>query len=410
MVKNALHKSYLATIGDSPNTRSLFLSTHAVFFFGVPHQGGAPGTVSLGQIALNIVGATRATNSKIVDILEPGNQALKTQFESYKMISHLFNQRSFWEVYETPVTLLTMEIKHLVVVPKESAIPPGQKNDQATALMKDHLGLVKFASKDDPDYVTVTNALILELRKSFRPILDRWIEWNRQMKQSNYAPPRIHTNWPFPPNQKFKGRKEELTKLKSLLQNHEEFRVITMDGVAGVGKTSLALAYGYEATFNHSIIFWVPATSKPLVEDAFIWLIGEITRTFAQEAPGRKIDYQLLASELGLQGILGSEGVIRIPENGQKERDMVVSSVKNWFARQPDHSWLIIFDNHDDLKFSLRDFFPKCSWGSYLITSRRPQIRDYGTASINLQVLSLVDGKALLLAGSERDIDVEGTN
>lgn len=198
-----------------------------------------------------------------------------------------------------------------------------------------------------------------------------------------------------------------MAKLKSLLQGHEGFRVVTIDGVAGVGKTSLALAYGYAATFNHSIIFWVPATSKTSVEDAYIWLIGEIIRDLAQDAPGRRIDYHLLASELGLQGVLGSEGDINIPENGQKERDMIVLSVKNWFARQPNPSWLIIFDNHDDLKLPLRDFFPKCNWGSYLITSRRPQIRDYGTTPINLQGLSLIDGKALLLAGLERDFEVE---
>jgi hypothetical protein len=69
----------------------------------------------MGQIALNIVGATRAVNRTIVDILEPGDQTLKTQFESYKMISHMFHQRSFWEVYETPVKLLNMDVKKIVV-------------------------------------------------------------------------------------------------------------------------------------------------------------------------------------------------------------------------------------------------------------------------------------------------------
>lgn len=72
-------------------------------------------------------------------------------------------------------------------MPKESAIPPGQKNDQATPLMKDHLGLVKFASKNDPDYAAVTDALILELRKSFRPITVRWNEWNRELSRSSSA-------------------------------------------------------------------------------------------------------------------------------------------------------------------------------------------------------------------------------
>jgi hypothetical protein len=111
----ALHLSFLSSVGDAPDLRSVFLSTHAVFFFGVPHQGGAAGTVSLGNIVLNIVGVARHTNRRIVDVLEPGNQALEAQFNSYNKISHYFNQRSFWEKYETPVKLYNMEIKQILV-------------------------------------------------------------------------------------------------------------------------------------------------------------------------------------------------------------------------------------------------------------------------------------------------------
>jgi hypothetical protein len=182
---------------------------------------------------------------------------------------------------------------------------------------------------------------------------------------------------------------------------------VAVDGVAGVGKTSLALAYGSKSTFDHSVVFWVPAMSKTSVEDAYIWILLEIIRTLAEDAPGGKANYSLLARELNIQNILDSKGDLTLPEGGQKERDIAVESVRAWFARQHDHSWLIIFDNHDDLSFRLRDFFPKCSWGSYLITSRRPEIRDYGTSSINLQGLSIPDGKALLLTGSQRRSEVE---
>jgi hypothetical protein len=91
------------------------LSTHAVFFFGVPHQGGNASAVSLGKIVLNIVGAARNTTKKVVDILDPGNQTLEANFNAYNKISHNFNQRSFWEKYETPVKLLNMEVKNLLV-------------------------------------------------------------------------------------------------------------------------------------------------------------------------------------------------------------------------------------------------------------------------------------------------------
>jgi hypothetical protein len=66
-------------------------------------------------------------------------------------------------------------------VPKESAVISGQKNDEAIALSKDHVDLVKFASKDDPDFIKVYTALVLELRKSFKPINDRWTQWKRDL-------------------------------------------------------------------------------------------------------------------------------------------------------------------------------------------------------------------------------------
>jgi hypothetical protein len=91
------------------------LSTHAVFFFGVPHQGGNTSAISLGKVVLNIVGAARNTTKKVVEILDPGNQTLEAHFNTYNKISHNFNQRSFWEKYETPVKLLNMEVKNLLV-------------------------------------------------------------------------------------------------------------------------------------------------------------------------------------------------------------------------------------------------------------------------------------------------------
>jgi len=201
LVKCALHLSYLSSAADDPVSRAVFLSTHSVFFFGVPHQGGDATAVSLGQIALNIVGVARNTNSKIVDILEPDNQALEANFASYNKISHNFHQRSYWEKYLTPVKLLNMEIKHIwvsflllvcpytkltcqKVVPKSSAIIPGMKNDQAIPLDKDHVGLVRYSSADDPDFKAVCRGLILEIRKGTRFINDRWANWNMELRAS----------------------------------------------------------------------------------------------------------------------------------------------------------------------------------------------------------------------------------
>jgi hypothetical protein len=115
LVKCALHLSYLSSAADDPISRLVFLSTHSVFFFGVPHQGGQTKAVSLGKIALDIVGVARNVNKKIVEILEPDNQALEANFASYNKISHNFYQRTYWEKYPTAVKLLNMEVKNIWV-------------------------------------------------------------------------------------------------------------------------------------------------------------------------------------------------------------------------------------------------------------------------------------------------------
>jgi hypothetical protein len=70
------------------------------------------------------------------------------------------------------------------VVPKDSATIPGMKNDLVVALNKDHHGLVRFESADDPDFKTIVRSLILELRKSSKPINDRWAERRKELSAS----------------------------------------------------------------------------------------------------------------------------------------------------------------------------------------------------------------------------------
>lgn len=58
------------------------------------------------------------------------------------------------------------------------------KNDQAIVLSKDHHGLLRFQSANDPDFKAVARGLIIELGKSMKPINDRWAEWNKQLSRS----------------------------------------------------------------------------------------------------------------------------------------------------------------------------------------------------------------------------------
>jgi hypothetical protein len=70
------------------------------------------------------------------------------------------------------------------VVPKYSAIIPGMKNDQAMALDKDHLSLVRYSSAEDPGFKAVSRGIILEIRKGTKVVNERWANWDMELRTS----------------------------------------------------------------------------------------------------------------------------------------------------------------------------------------------------------------------------------
>jgi hypothetical protein len=170
-----------------------------------------------------------------------------------------------------------------------------------------------------------------------------------------------------------------------------------------VGKTSLVLHYTYSQQNAYSFIIWINARSKSHAEDGFIWVLQQRIRLAAEDAPQRAPDFQQIARDFQIQGLLNSQGELQIKDDVQDQRDRAVESVKRWLAEQPDHSWLIVFDEHDSLDFRLRDFYATCDWGQYIITSRRPDVADYATCPCELGGLEPPDALELILSESQRD-------
>src|SRR4051812_8385338 len=46
-----------------------------------------------------------------------------------------------------------------------------------------------------------------------------------------------------------------------------------------------------------------------------------------------------------------------------------------WLARQRNGNWILVFDNADDVKLGLQNFFPPCASGNILVTTRNPELR-----------------------------------
>ncbi|KAJ7847141.1 hypothetical protein B0H14DRAFT_2357336 [Mycena olivaceomarginata] len=52
-----------------------------------------------------------------------------------------------------------------------------------------------------------------------------------------------------------------------------------------------------------------------------------------------------------------------------------------WLATKHEE-WLLLFDNADDPEIDLNQFFPKCSHGNIIITTRNPALRVYGAHAL----------------------------
>ena len=71
----------------------------------------------------------------------------------------------------------------------------------------------------------------------------------------------------------------------------------------------------------------------------------------------------------------------------------------HWLASKTDGNWLLFFDNADNVDLKLKQFFPTCSSGNILVTTRNRELRHYAAkdADADVKGMNLEDAKSLLL-------------
>lgn len=164
----------------------------------------------------------------------------------------------------------------------------------------------------------------------------------------------------YPRNEDFTGRNEELNVLDSVLlppqdrlvsSESQAPRHVTLCGMAGLGKTELALEFAHSRAKNFDAVFWIHADTISKLE----------------------LDFADIAVKLGL-------------EDAKEPRDLVVNreTAKGWLSKptklldpthdtvgQTEASWLIVLDNADNPDI-VTDYAHIFGSGSWLITSRHP--------------------------------------
>jgi hypothetical protein len=182
------------------------------------------------------------------------------------------------------------------------------------------------------------------------------------------------------PVTRFIARTEELEKLHAILGQAEGRRTAVLQGLGGMGKTQLAIAYLRRHSTDYSATLWFNARDETTLRQSFARVADWILRQHSQ------FTYLKTAVE-------------------SRDLDTITGAVKRWLEEQHNDRWLLVYDNYDDpdlsnredgesegvavesesaasqsemptsKAFDIRPFFPESQHGAVLITTRSATVQ-----------------------------------
>lgn len=188
-----------------------------------------------------------------------------------------------------------------------------------------------------------------------------------ELHQEPAPSPALLWNVPYRRNPFFTGREEILTRLHYHLSARHVAaltRSCALCGLAGMGKTQIAVEYAYRMRETYQAVFWVRAVSRDM-------LIA---------------DYIALAQLIGLPGY------------DAQDQNVIVAALKTWLAQH--EGWLLVLDNADNLSL-VAEFLPEGGTGHLLLTTRSQAIGKIAPG-IALEKMEPEDGGLLLLYRARR--------
>ena len=187
---------------------------------------------------------------------------------------------------------------------------------------------------------------------------------------------------PLPRNKRFYGRTAILQKLKDLFFLHgrdlrSQDRGIasyTISGMAGIGKTEVALEFSYDCIENHlfDAVIWISGESIMEIHDGFQRIAFEL-KLDEQGSPAGEIVHKVL------QWLSDFDQYAKVQGGGS------AYSVK----------WLLVFDNVDNVSL-LNQFWPSNGPGCVLVTSRDSNLWfTLGCEQISLEPFTIQESSEL---------------
>ncbi|TVY13910.1 Protein SERAC1, partial [Lachnellula arida] len=356
IVKSALIHSDAARKGALEEHRSIKTSTYGIIFMGTPHQGGSG--VQLGKLLVNVASIFVAADDRLMKHLERDSEWLQQQLGQYGPISGDFVTKFAYEEYKTPTKLGPL----IMVVPRASAVVPGAADAEPIAIHADHTHMVKFESEGNSGYKTVSGHLRVMAQSASETIHSRWEEETRV----NVA--RVNHKESFSisfslaevsETEHFVARQKELADIQKALGDNGGRCTVVLQGLGGIGKTQLAVAYAKLHRADYTAVLWVNIKDEDALKQSFARIARQILRAHPSASRLSNMDTN-------------------------EKLDEVVDAVKAWLSLPGNTRWLMIYDNYDNPKIpgyldltavDIRKFFPESHQGFIIITTRSPQVR-----------------------------------
>ncbi|KAK6812959.1 hypothetical protein RU639_010810 [Aspergillus parasiticus] len=133
---------------------------HTMYFFATPHRGS-----DLARLLEHMLQITYSSRAYVSD-LKRGSEALQSINDEFRKYS---DKIEFWSFYETKKLTLGF-FSSLIVDPDSATL--GYREEQQIPLDADHRSICKFESPQDPNYITVRNALASTIDKISSSVLE----------------------------------------------------------------------------------------------------------------------------------------------------------------------------------------------------------------------------------------------
>ncbi|KAI8948859.1 hypothetical protein F4801DRAFT_591546 [Xylaria longipes] len=194
----------------------------------------------------------------------------------------------------------------------------------------------------------------------------------------------------------FVTRERELAEIRRKLSSDGSRRAVVLQGLGGIGKTQLAIAYAKRYRDEYSAIFWLNIKDMASIQQSFTKVAKQILRQNPDSSRLSALDIQ-------------------------HNHEEVVDAVKAWLSLPGNTRWLLIFDNFDTPKLSnstddggidISRFLPEAYQGSVIVTTRSSQV-NLGHMIRIRKLESLKDGLQILATTSGRDslaTDIDAEN